>query len=147
MPEFGVLYCLLDEAYALGQPSAELTLTTLVRDTGLARTSVSRALQGLEAKGLIVKERHNTPEHGWEATTYRVEITDDARYVNRRPSSATLLASSDSGPAMARNATRRHDPSLPIDKKKKRSTPQGKYFSGDYALCPRCHERPCTCER
>jgi hypothetical protein len=46
--------------------------------TGLSKATVARGLKGLRDKGIILAERHSSPERGFEPTTYRLRFKADA---------------------------------------------------------------------
>jgi len=48
----------------------------LDRGVGVSKATVSRALQGLQAKGIIVAQRNRSAERGNEPTTYAVRFAD-----------------------------------------------------------------------
>ena len=47
------------------------------RGTGLHKDTVIKAIKGLLAKGVIVRQRNASPERGFEATTYAIRMQGD----------------------------------------------------------------------
>jgi hypothetical protein len=51
--------------------------TYVDRGTGLHKDTVIKAIKGLLAKGVIVRQRNASPERGFEATTYAIRMQGD----------------------------------------------------------------------
>jgi hypothetical protein len=64
------------------------------RGTGLHKDTVIKAIKGLLAKGVIVRQRNASPERGFEATTYAIRMQGDPL----SEEATTLVDDADKGP-------------------------------------------------
>lgn len=146
--EFKVFYALMVKAYEWGNEDAELSVAEIAEVTGVSRRMTIYAIQQLSQLGLIQVIRHRSREHGNEANTYRVMVTDDPRYVDRDPRAKIAPAPSNFAPARATAApaTRARSPrSKNIPKEDPIAIDHNKYTTGRYAVCSACSSRPCVC--
>lgn len=146
--EWKVFYVLLVKAYEWGHPDAELSIAAIQEEAGVSRGMAQNAVKSLAGKGLITVIRHQSDEHGHEANTYRVEVTDDPRYIDRNPIPKNGIASPTTGKASPNRWDRSRARSFTAKKRPKEiSTPikQDKYYAGAYRLCPQCGALPCMC--
>ena len=143
--EFKVFYCLLVKAYEWGHADAELSVSEIAELSGVSRRMTQLTVQALEDCGLVEIIRHQSRQHGHEANTYRVMVTDDPRYIDRTPSATIAQAIAKTAPARAGTAQDRAR-----SYKSKNSNQEGtdihpnKYTTGRYAVCSSCGSRPCA---
>lgn len=145
--QFKLLFALMSDAYRVGRVYAVKSVATLMEECGLGRATTIRGLHQLEQAGLI--ERAGMRSVGSnEASMYRVLVTADPRYVNRRPGIKSEPGGgikSEPGPVskVNRDAARSF---LSIDKRGERRTHTArKYVGGAYGVCESCGCRPCAC--
>ena len=142
--EFKVFFALLVRAYEWGEGDCELSLNEIAAVSGITRRMTQEVVKTLADKGLIAISRHQSREHGHEANTYRVMVTNDPRYVDRDPREKISLARAERSPAREKiTPDRARDP---LDRKNKIQedppTDFKKYTKGRYAVCPTCGCRP-----
>src|SRR6476661_340025 len=83
------------DAISLSQMVSGITTRdgrVLDHGTGLSKATVARGLKGLRDKGIILAERHSSPERGHEATSYRLKFRSDTL-----TSTSSLSQSRDTG--------------------------------------------------
>lgn len=95
--ELRVLFYIVRRTFGWSKDSDAISLTQLtdgiVRHdgvrldwgAGVKRPAASRAVQGLERKGIIVVERVRTAEKGDQATIYRLRMKDDPGFPKETP--------------------------------------------------------------
>jgi hypothetical protein len=82
------------DAISLSQMVSGITTRdgrVLDHGTGLSKATVARGLKGLRDKGIILAERHSSPERGHEATSYRLKFRTD------KPRTTTMSQPRDTG--------------------------------------------------
>lgn len=148
--EWKVLYCLMDRAYQEGHMYATFSLGALQRDCGISRSTALDAIHRLTAKSLIIQHELQPIEGPRHVAVYRLLITADPRYTNRvRGSKIDPGGGSKIDPGVDRKSIRSGGLSSDLYKREERdgdTQTESKYERGRYAVCRRCHSRPCVCE-
>ena len=90
--EFKVLMCICRKTLGYHRPSDNLSLSQIMKLTGLSRGGVINSIEKLESVQLITRSRNQSAEHGCEATTYKIKVhskgkpLEEKELKNKQPS-------------------------------------------------------------